>query len=286
MICKECGKSVRSINFRHLLTCSGISPAEYRTRHPGEALMDVDVRASISRPMESNPRWKGRSGRSCEGCGKTLYRRTRGSRCADCRDRTGDLNSFAGKKHKEETRARMKSSAALRDPSTYRGGGADPAILSQRRREEWARRSAEEKSRHLAAFIAAGQRHNKKNQKTRIEILVAGMLDRLGLTYEQNVQIGRYNVDFMVGKTIVECFGDFWHCNPALWAPDRYNGSLHLTAAEKWARDAARQSALQEQGFHFVAFWETQIREEPHTVEAELRQLLIRGDGDDVPATE
>lgn len=248
--------------------------------------MDADVRASISRPMESNPRWKGRTGRVCEGCGKTLYRRTRGNRCVDCRDRTGAANPFFGKLHQDETRARMKESAALRDPSTYRGGRADPAVLSQRRKEEWARRSPEEKSRHLAAFIAAGQRHNKKNQKTRIETLVAGMLAKLGFAYRQNVQIGRYNVDFIVGSTIIECFGDFWHCNPTLWPADRYNRSLHMTAAEKWARDAARKAALQEQGFGFMVFWETQIREEPHHVEAELRQLLFRGDEDDVPATE
>jgi G:T-mismatch repair DNA endonuclease (very short patch repair protein) len=286
VICLECGKSVRSINYRHLQSCSGISPAQYRAAHPGEALMDLDVRASISRPMESNPRWKGRTGRICEGCGKTLYRRTRGSRCTDCRDRTGDANPFFGKQHAEETRARMKSAATLRDPSTYRGGRADPAILSQRRREEWARRTPEEKSRHLAAFIVAGQKHNKKNRKTRIETLMAGMLDALGVAYEQNVQIGRYNVDFLVGSTIIECYGDFWHCNPASWPTDRYNRSLHMTAADKWALDTKRQSVLQQQGFRFVMFWETQIREEPQAVEAELHQLLIRGGGDDVPATE
>jgi G:T-mismatch repair DNA endonuclease (very short patch repair protein) len=180
----------------------------------------------------------------------------------------------------------MKAAAVTRDPSTYRGGRADPAVLSQRRREEWARRSPEEKSRHLAAFIEAGQRHNKKNQKTRIETLVADMLDRLGLPYRQNVQVGRYNVDFVVGETVIECFGDFWHCNPALWPADRYNRSLHLTAAEKWARDEARAATLQRQGFAFISFWELQIREEPHVLEAALRERFRIGAQDDVPAAE
>lgn len=285
MICLECGKEVRSINYLHLRACSGLTPAEYRTRHPGTQLMDADVRASISRPMESNPRWKGRSGRVCVGCGKPLFRKTRGHSCAACRDRTREANPFFGKHHADETRARMKTAAAKRDPSTYRGGRADPQVLSELRRKEWARRSPEEKIRHLSAFIAAGQRHNKKNQKTRIETLVAGMLDRLGLAYRQNVQIGRYNVDFIVGSTIIECFGDFWHCNPDLWPADRYNGSLHMTAADKWKRDWERRNALEQQGFRFVAFWETQIREQPHVVEEALRELLGRGE-DDVSATE
>jgi G:T-mismatch repair DNA endonuclease (very short patch repair protein) len=180
----------------------------------------------------------------------------------------------------------MKVSAARRDRSTYRGGRPDPALLSKRRSEEWARRSPEQKARHLASFIAAGQRHNKKNQKTRIERLIASILERIGVTYRQNVQIGRFNVDFVVDGTIIECYGDFWHCNPATWPPGRYNGSLHMTAAQKWARDEARRHVLEQQGFTFAVFWETQIRDAPLLVEQMIRTLLGRGDEDDVPATE
>jgi very-short-patch-repair endonuclease len=180
----------------------------------------------------------------------------------------------------------MKESAARRDPSTYRWGRPDPALLSRRRSEEWARRSPEEKARHLEAFIAAGQRSNKKNQKTRIEKIVAEMLGRMGVKYRQNVQLGRYNVDFLIGTIIIECYGDFWHCNPAIWPAERYNGSLHVTAAEKWARDAARQVVLDGQGYSFAAFWETQIRNAPHEVEKAIRTLLGTGDEEDDQATE
>ena len=286
MICLECGRTVRSINYKHLRSCSGLSPAEYRVRHPDAELMDRDVRESISRPMESNPRWRGRTGRTCETCGKVISRKTRGSRCVKCRDRSGIANPFFGKRHGDDVRAQMQAAAALRDRSTYRGGRPDPALLSQRRSEEWARRSPEEKARHLRAFIAAGQRSNKKNQKTRIEKIVAAMLDRLGAQYLQNVQIGRYNVDFLIGLSIVECYGDFWHCNPALWPAERYNGSLHVTAGEKWARDAARRTALEQQGYTFTAFWETQIRNAPHEVERAIRTRLGMGEEDDDPATE
>lgn len=286
MICLECGKSVRSINYQHLRSCSGTTPAEYRARHPDAKLMDRDVRDSISRPMERNPRWRGRTGRTCEICGNAISRKTRGSRCVQCRERTGLANPFFGKRHGEEVRAQMRAAAAVRDRSTYRGGRPDPALLSQRRAAEWARRSPEEKARHLEAFIAAGQRSNKRNRKTRIETIVAGMLDRLGIAYLQNVQIGRYNVDFLIGTTIIECYGDFWHCNPALWPAERYNGSLHVTAGEKWARDAGRRSALEQQGYTFEAYWETQIRDAPLEVERAIRALLGMGDEEDDPPTE
>jgi hypothetical protein len=66
------------------------------------------------------------------------------------------------------------------------------------------------------------------------------------------VQNGRYNVDFVADAVIIECFGDFWHCNPALWSADRYNPSLHTTAGDKWARDAIPRSSLERQGFRFI----------------------------------
>lgn len=175
----------------------------------------------------------------------------------------------------------MRAAARKRDPGSYVGSrNPNPRLLSLRRREEWARRTPEEKERHLASFIAAGQRANKKNRGTRIEVQVAEMLDALGAEYRQNVQMGRFNVDFVIGNTIVECFGDFWHCNPAVWPPDRCNGSLHMLAQEKWARDAARQRALERQGFLVVVLWESSIRSDPSTVESILRELMIYRDGD------
>jgi G:T-mismatch repair DNA endonuclease (very short patch repair protein) len=175
----------------------------------------------------------------------------------------------------------MKAAATRRASESYVGSrNPNPRLLSLRRREEWARRTPEEKERHLTAFIAAGQRTNKKSRGTRIEVQVSEILDALGLEYCQNVQIGRFNVDFIVGDAIIECFGDFWHCNPATWTPDRYNGSLHMLAQDKWARDAARQRALEQKGFRFVALWESDIRSDPGTVESVLRELLIHRHGD------
>jgi hypothetical protein len=89
----------------------------------------------------------------------------------------------------------MREAAKRREPSTYRGGGTDPALLSELRRREWARRSPEEKQSHLAAFIEAGQKNNKKNQKTSIEGVVRTILSELGVSFEQNQQLGRYNVE-------------------------------------------------------------------------------------------
>jgi G:T-mismatch repair DNA endonuclease (very short patch repair protein) len=174
----------------------------------------------------------------------------------------------------------MKDANRHRDPASYRGGGADPAVLSELRRQEWARRSPEEKERHLASFIAAGQVHNRRSSGTRIELVVAAMLDDLGVHYRRNTQVGRHNVDFLAGRVIVECFGDFWHCNPALWAAGDYNRSLHMTAGEKWVKDARRREQLEGKGFRFVALWEADIQLDPDTVRRLLTTMLTE-EGDD-----
>lgn len=241
MVCLECGRDLQSINYKHLRGCCGLTPAEYRVRHPGAALMTPEVRASCALALDKNPKWKGRTGRRCAVCGKTLYRRTKGTACAECRQRDGARNPFFGRHHSREVRLRMAALAKRRDRATYVYGHPSREALSAGRRRYWSTVPLEERSARLASFIAAGQRSNKRSSKTRIEQLVAGTLRELGVSFTQNQQIGRYNVDFRLGDgTVIECYGDFWHCNPAVYEPTFYNKSLHITAQEKWARDAAR----------------------------------------------
>ena len=82
MNCLECGRDVRSINYRHLRSCCGMTPQEYLSKHPGAQLLDDGVRQSIGRPGDKNPNWKGGvNSPSCRDCGKPLSKkRTKGRR--------------------------------------------------------------------------------------------------------------------------------------------------------------------------------------------------------------
>jgi very-short-patch-repair endonuclease len=169
----------------------------------------------------------------------------------------------------------MRASQQARDPQTRSHGHAPTEVNRERRKAWWARISEEERQRLLAGFVAAGKKHCKRNAKTRIEARVAEMLEYLGIPFEQNFQIGRFNVDFLLGeRIIVECYGDYWHCNPALFQPDQMNRSLHLTAEQKWKKDAARAMALREQGFQYLSFWESDIKTDPSTVRQYLTAVV------------
>jgi G:T-mismatch repair DNA endonuclease (very short patch repair protein) len=272
MKCLECGRDVRNINFKHLKSCCGLTPEEYRKRHPGAELVDPEVKRSYGLPLERNPNWKGgRSYRNCKHCGKRISRNNTSDRCRKCA-LSGENNPFFGQRHSDETRTRMKLSAKFRDRSTYFPKKPTSEELSRARRNYWRRIPPPERASHLTSFIIAGQKHNKKSSKTKIENIVADILSDIGLTYQRNIQIGRYNVDFLVEEeTIIECFGDYWHCNPILYSTDYYHPALHVTATERWLRDRKRLEVLMGLGFTCYVLWEHDIEH----AQAEIRATLV-----------
>jgi len=56
-------------------------------------------------------------------------------------------------------------------------------------------------------------------------------------------------------KIIVEYNGDFWHCNPKLYAPDYFHPILKMTAKEKWSKDMRRKFLLRNLGYHIITIW-------------------------------
>lgn len=210
MECLECGKAVRAVSYAHLRCCSGITPADYKARYPGTPLMDDDVRRASELLMERNPNWRGgRTYKVCQVCGLPIARNAK-QMCLRCRRLTGPDNPFYGRRHTELSRERMSAAQQQRDPMTRHRLKPSSETLGQARARWWAGVPQDQRADRLGAFIAAGQLHNKRAAKTRIENLVADMLNRLDATYEQNVQLGRYNVDFLIGSSVVvECYGDY-----------------------------------------------------------------------------
>lgn len=57
-------------------------------------------------------------------------------------------------------------------------------------------------------------------------------------------------------KKVVECYGDYWHCNPSKCIPTYYNKLVHLTAQEIWNRDKERIDMLRKAGYTVEIIWE------------------------------
>ena len=117
--------------------------------------------------------------------------------------------------------------------------------------------------------------------RTKIEATVAQYLNDLHISYKQNQRVDRYNVDFLIGdKFIVECYGDFWHCNPEKYASDFYNRGLKCEAHVRWSKDANRQHKLEQLGYIFLILWESEINSSPKSCKHKVKRLLKQLDID------
>lgn len=236
MVCLECGKTVRCVSYKHLMSCSGISASEYKSKHPNTPLQDDDVRLSYINRGNKNGRWKGLSNRTCK-CGKKISRHAWVKQCNRCAalDKIGKM-SFP---HTDIDKNKMKLAASKRDPSTYKPGMC------------------------------------KINSKTSIENKVSNILDKLSIKHERNVRVGRFIVDILIHPNLaIECNGNYWHCNPAIYSSDYYNKSLHMTSDEKWSKDLQKKDKLESGGYRVISFWESEINNNPDKIEMEILDAI------------
>lgn len=64
-----------------------------------------------------------------------------------------------------------------------------------------------------------------------------------------------------ITNEIIECYGDYWHCNPIKYKEDYFNSRLHKMAKEVWDHDANRIKILTDLGYKIEIIWETAWRE-------------------------
>lgn len=115
----------------------------------------------------------------------------------------------------------------------------------------------------------------KRSSLNKIEQKVYDILKRLNVQFEAQIEIDKYNVDFLVnGKYIIECYGDFWHCNPQKYKSNYFNRSKKKTAKEIWARDLERKKTFQQLGYQFIYLWETDINDNIKKVKSKLKRYL------------
>lgn len=81
--------------------------------------------------------------------------------------------------------------------------------------------------------------------------------------YKSNVRIGKYKPDYVNEHTkhIIEVYGDYWHCNPAMFDKNFYHPQLKKTAQEKWKLDRDRQTDLESMGYSITVVWESKLKE-------------------------
>jgi very-short-patch-repair endonuclease len=112
-------------------------------------------------------------------------------------------------------------------------------------------------------------------QSNTIENKVEQILQSLNVPYQPQVVIDKYTVDFLVdGKYIVECYGDYWHCNPHQYTSSYFNRGKKKTAEEIWNRDMERKEQFEKMGYKFLCLWENEIKNNPKIVRSKIKKNI------------
>lgn len=121
------------------------------------------------------------------------------------------------------------------------------------------------------------RKHSKKvaPRKNTIENKVEVILQSLNVPYKPQATIDRYTVDFLVNeKYIVECYGDYWHCNPQHYTSSYFNKGKKKTAEEIWCRDQQRKEHFEKLGYKFLCLWEHEINDTPKIARSKIKKII------------
>lgn len=115
----------------------------------------------------------------------------------------------------------------------------------------------------------------KKSTLNNIETKVFNILRSLKVKIIPNAMVDKYSVDFLVNdKYIIECYGDFWHCNPLKYAADFFNRGKKKMARDIWKRDALRRATFEKLGYNVLELWESEINGGAKAINRKIKQLL------------
>lgn len=102
--------------------------------------------------------------------------------------------------------------------------------------------------------------HLNINKPTKIEIAMQDCLDRIGVAYVSQAEIGWWSCDFLITDTnlIIECDGDYWH-------------SIETVKS----KDIRKDKSLRAIGYDVLRITETDIRNDITECESRIRLALL-----------
>jgi hypothetical protein len=143
MICLECKKEIKSIGYKHLKSCCGLTTIEYKLKYPNAQLVDDDIKKKCAHYGKDNHAYKPEKHnktvweRKCQ-CGKIVkhqsyqsYLRALNEKrlCQVCIPR----KSWLGKKHQEKTKQKISNSNKGKEYNKSKLGIKESDITKQKK---------------------------------------------------------------------------------------------------------------------------------------------------------
>lgn len=145
-----------------------------------------------------------------------------------------------------------------------------PDVVSKNITKWWKSLSPSEREKKIQEQLKNLHRKSPSLQNT-IELKLCSLLEILNIRYERRFPIGRYYADFYLKdfNLILECYGDYWHCNPKKYkATDIvvFPNDKKIEAQWVWSQDKLRLDNIQKRGYTCVVVWESDIKGTPEII--------------------
>lgn len=126
----------------------------------------------------------------------------------------------------------------------------------------------ESKEKMRQATVKRWENGDFSFKKTSIESKVEIWLKKNGFNFEFQKQIGGFVADFACkkSKTIIECNGDFFHCNPSI---PKYSSAKYPVQKRNTYRDKLKRMKYKSLGWSLIELWETDIHS------GEFKEILL-----------
>jgi len=228
----------------------------------------------------------------CLKCGVDLSSNNYGDYCNKCRDRTGEHNSFYGKRHNRETIEHTKEKLKIISQEKWKNedyrnrvikGASKPRRESFKKEQslritQWYKDNPEQlhlRSEAMKKTWEDGKIEpnitscNESKMERRLKIMVESVLSTMEVR-KKTLKINDrwFYPDIIINnKFIIEFFGTLWHADPRI-----YNGNdiIHhkKTANEIWEFDEERIRILKEKGYLVKIVWQIDFKKnETQTIE-------------------
>ena len=125
--------------------------------------------------------------------------------------------------------------------------------------EKYGEVEGKEKYKERMASSMSNYKHINKQSTSNGQVELYNMLCRDGHEWILNYGTlsGVVDVYDKITNTVVEYYGDFWHCNPTYWKENTRHPLIKLTAKEIWNRNENRVNEIKKElGCNVIIVWE------------------------------
>jgi len=189
-----------------------------------------------------------------------------------------------GKKRSEETRKKMSEQRSGENNCMF-GKTHSPKVKEKLSKFAKKRMSTNEGKQHIENMIKAreGKQAKVKYRNNSFEQEVGKFLkDNLKIVLKPQFVIGSlfkngckiFDYKVKDKNVLIECNGDYWHCNPLTYSSEYLNELTGLTAEETWNRDKKKVKEAENNGYKVFVIWEDEFYNNKENILSNIKNII------------